>query len=189
MFFAPISKEVKEGASNSIHNRSGSRSRWGSARGCGCSLLLACVSLLLLASTSAFADERSAFAEAPVETAQTVQNAQDAQQAAPSFDDLAARAATARDGGNLPLAIDLYGQAERVKPDWAEGWFYLGLLQYSANAYPAAIDAFNHLLVLQPGAPPALALRGLCEFETGAYDDALRDLDDAVAKGAANQQE
>jgi tetratricopeptide (TPR) repeat protein len=110
-----------------------------------------------------------------------------AQSAAPSFDDLAGRAAAARDGGNLPLAIDLYGQAEKVKPDWAEGWFYLGLLQYSANAYPAAIDAFNHLLVLQPGAPPALALRGLCEFETGAYDDALRDLDEAVAKGAANQ--
>jgi tetratricopeptide (TPR) repeat protein len=110
-----------------------------------------------------------------------------AQQSAATFDDLAARAAAARDGGNLPLAIDLYGQAEKVKPDWAEGWFYLGLLQYSANSYPAAIDAFNHLLVLQPGAPPALALRGLCEFETGAFDDALRDLDEAVAKGAANQ--
>jgi len=30
-----------------------------------------------------------------------------------------------------------------------------------------------------------MALRGLCEFETGAYDDALRDLDTAVAHGAA----
>jgi tetratricopeptide (TPR) repeat protein len=110
-----------------------------------------------------------------------------AQQPSPQFDDLAARAAAARDGGNLSLAIDLYGQAERAKPDWAEGWFYLGMLQYSANAYPAAIDAFNHLLALQPGAPPGLALRGLCEFETGAYDDALRDLEQAVAKGAANQ--
>jgi predicted Zn-dependent protease len=31
-----------------------------------------------------------------------------------------------------------------------------------------------------------MALRGLCEFETAAYDDALRDLDTAVAHGAAS---
>jgi tetratricopeptide (TPR) repeat protein len=110
-----------------------------------------------------------------------------AQEASPQFADVAARAAAARDQDNLPLAIQLYAQAEQLKPDWAEGWFYLGLLQYSSNAFPAAIDAFNHLLQLQPGAPPALALRGLCEFETSAYDDSLRDLEQAVAKGAANE--
>jgi len=105
----------------------------------------------------------------------------------PQFDDLARQAAAARDHGDLPQAIALYNQAEQLKPDWTEGWFYLGLLQYSTNAYPAAIDAFNHLLQLQHGAPPALALRGLCEFETAAYDDALRDLEEAVKEGAANQ--
>jgi tetratricopeptide (TPR) repeat protein len=108
-------------------------------------------------------------------------------QAPPPFDDLAARAAAARDQGNLPLAIDLYNQAESLKPDWAEGWFYLGLLQYSSNSFQPAIQAFNHLLTLQPNAPPAMALRGLCEFETAAYDDALRDLEESVKKGAANE--
>jgi tetratricopeptide (TPR) repeat protein len=110
-----------------------------------------------------------------------------AQEPSPQFQDLAARAAAARDQDNLPLAIQLYTQAEQLKSDWAEGWFYLGLLQYRSNAFPAAIDAFNHFLQLQPGAPPALALRGLCEFETSAYDDSLRDLAEAVAKGAANE--
>ena len=86
------------------------------------------------------------------------------------FDDLAARAATARDQQNLPLAIQLYSQAEQLKPDWQEGWWYLGILQYSANQYPGAIDAFSHLLQLVPTAVPAMALRGLCEFETGGYD-------------------
>jgi predicted Zn-dependent protease len=105
----------------------------------------------------------------------------------PQFDDLSRQAATARDRGDLAEAIALYNQAEQLKPDWAEGWFYLGLLQYSTNAYQPAIDAFNHLLQLQHGAPPALALRGLCEFETAAYDDALRDLEEAVKEGAANQ--
>jgi tetratricopeptide (TPR) repeat protein len=111
----------------------------------------------------------------------------DAQDAAPQFADVAARAAAARDQGNLPQAIDLYNQAEQLKPDWAEGWFYLGMLQYSADSYQPAIEAFNRLLQVDPHAIPGMALRGLCEFETGAYDAALRDLDEAVAKGAANQ--
>ena len=109
------------------------------------------------------------------------------QQSSASFDDLAARAAAARDQQNLPLAIQLYSQAEQLKPDWQEGWWYLGVLQYSSNQYPAAIDAFTRLLQLVPTAVPAMALRGLCEFETAAYDDSLRDLEQAVAHGALNQ--
>jgi Flp pilus assembly protein TadD len=109
------------------------------------------------------------------------------QESSPQFQDLAARAAAARDKDDVPLAIQLYRQADQLKPDWAEGWFYLGLLEYSSNDFPSAIDALNHLLLLQPGAPPALALRGLSEFETAAYDDSLRDLDQAVQKGAANE--
>jgi tetratricopeptide (TPR) repeat protein len=103
------------------------------------------------------------------------------------FDDLATRAAAARDQQNLPLAIQLYSQAEQLKPDWQEGWWYLGILQYSSNQYPGAIDAFTHLLQLVPTAVPAMALRGLCEFETASYDDSLRDLEQAVAHGALNE--
>jgi tetratricopeptide (TPR) repeat protein len=110
-----------------------------------------------------------------------------AAQSSTQFGDLAARAAAARDQQNLPLAIQLYSQAEQLKPDWQEGWWYLGVLQYSSNQYPGAIDAFSHLLQLVPTAVPALALRGLCEFETGAYDDSLRDLQQAVAHGALNE--
>ena len=107
-------------------------------------------------------------------------------QAGPQFDDLATRAAQTRDAGKLAQAVELYRQATAQKPDWQEGWWYQGLLQYSANQYPPAIDAFTHLLKLEPHAVPAMALRGLCEFETAAYDDALRDLDTAVAHGAAS---
>jgi tetratricopeptide (TPR) repeat protein len=110
-----------------------------------------------------------------------------AQESSAQFSDLAARAAAARDGGNLPLAIQLYKEAEEANPTWQEGWWYLGVLQYSSNQYASAIDAFNHLLQLVPTAVPAMALRGLCEFETGAYDDSLRDLEQAVAHGAANE--
>jgi tetratricopeptide (TPR) repeat protein len=109
------------------------------------------------------------------------------QETSSQFDDLAARAAAARDQQNLPLAIQLYTQAEQLKPDWQEGWWYLGVLQYSANQFTGAIDAFTRLLQLVPTAVPAMALRGLCEFETGAYDDSLRDLEQAVAHGALNE--
>jgi tetratricopeptide (TPR) repeat protein len=108
-------------------------------------------------------------------------------QADSQFDALAARAAEARNQQNIPLAIQLYGEALDVKPDWSEGWFYRGLLQYERNGYASAIESFNHVLQLQPGVGPAMALRGLCEFETEAYDDALRDLEQGVKKGAVDQ--
>ena len=109
-----------------------------------------------------------------------------AQQSPAQFQDLAARAAAARDRNDLPQAINLYNQAVNLKSDWAEGWFYLGLLQYSSDRFDGAIDAFDRFLQLDPDKPPALALRGLCEFEVGAYDNSLRDLDQAVKKGAAD---
>jgi tetratricopeptide (TPR) repeat protein len=160
MFFAPISLAVTRGVSSSNRHRSGPAIPAEAAKG----LLILILLLLVLQACPAHAQEAS-----------------------PQFQDLATRAAAARDQQNLPLAIELYGQAEQLKPDWAEGWFYLGLLQYSSNSFQPAIDAFNHFLALQPNAPPAMALRGLCEFETGAYDDALRDLEQAVQRGAANE--
>jgi tetratricopeptide (TPR) repeat protein len=108
-------------------------------------------------------------------------------QADSQFDALAARATEARTQQNLPQAIELYGEALKAKPGWAEGWFYRGLLLYRSNGFASAIDAFNHFLQIQPGVGPALALRGLSEFETGAYADALRDISQGVAKGAGDQ--
>ena len=109
-----------------------------------------------------------------------------AQSAVSQFDDLAAQAAAARDRQNLTIAIELYGKAEQLKPDWVEGWWYIGLLNYSASQYAPAIEAFNHVLQLEPKVVPAMAMRGLSEFQTGAYDESLRDLEQAVAHGAAN---
>jgi tetratricopeptide (TPR) repeat protein len=107
-------------------------------------------------------------------------------QVATSFDDLAQRAEAARNAGDLTAAVNLYQQAVRQKADWAEGWFYLGLLNYESDRYASAAEAFNSFLKIKPGVPPAMALLGLCEFENGAYDDALRDLEQAVLHGAAN---
>ena len=111
-----------------------------------------------------------------------------AQDANPNFDQLAAQAATARDQQNPGAAAELYNKALQLNPEWQEGWWNLGLIDYAANQYPQAIDAFNHLLELEPRAVPAMAIRGLCEFETADYIDSLNDLEQAVAHGAANDK-
>jgi len=109
-------------------------------------------------------------------------------QASPaSFSDLAARAAAAHDADDLPRAIDLYQQALKLNSQWPDGWWFLGSLQYATGSYEAARDALSHYLELSPNAAPALAMRGLCEFETAEYGPSLKDIQRALALGAANQ--
>ena len=101
--------------------------------------------------------------------------------AADDFDSLAARATAAREAGNAAEAAALYRQALEIKPAWAEGWWYLGMAAYDADAYPACREAFGKFLQLEPTSAPAAALLGLCEYETGAYREALGHLSDARA--------
>lgn len=109
-----------------------------------------------------------------------------AQDAPSNFDELTSQAAATRTAGDLPHAIQLYQSAVQLKPEWAEGWWYLGLLQYETNAYPSAEESLTHYLDLSPNAGPAIALRGLCEFETGDYAQSLKDIESGLSLGAAN---
>jgi hypothetical protein len=67
-----------------------------------------------------------------------------AQQSPTSFDALAASAAAARDNHDVTRAIQLYTEAEQLKPEWPGGWWSLGLLQYSTQDWSAARNAFTH---------------------------------------------
>lgn len=108
-------------------------------------------------------------------------------QASPdNFDDLAAKAMAAREQGDIPHALELYWQAVHLNPKWADGWWFLGSLHYGANEYAAARDALTHFIELTPDAGPALALRGLCEFEIGEYEPSLNDIQHGLSLGAAN---
>ncbi|MGC2662430.1 MAG: tetratricopeptide repeat protein [Bryobacteraceae bacterium] len=101
-----------------------------------------------------------------------------------SFDVLAQKAAAAREANDIPGAARFYGAAVALKPDWAEGWWYLGSLAYDADQYAAGQDALTHLVHLQDKAP-AWSLLGLCEFETGAYALSLQHIQHALAMGDA----
>ncbi len=88
---------------------------------------------------------------------------------------------------DIPRAIALYRQAVQLNPQWTDGWWYLGVLQYGINDYAPARDALSRFIELAPEAGPAFAIRGLCEFETADYDQSLSDIMRALSQGAANQ--
>jgi tetratricopeptide (TPR) repeat protein len=111
------------------------------------------------------------------------------QQPSSGFEDLVRGASEAREQNDLPRAIELYRRAVGLNPTWPDGWWYLGLLQYDTNAYAAARDAFSRYIELTPNAAPAIATRGLCEFEIGEYVAALQDIQHGIAVGAADRPE
>ena len=109
------------------------------------------------------------------------------QVAPPHDNDLVAQASAARMQNDVPGAIDLYSRAVQQDPKWADGWWFLGSLQYGAGAYVPARDALSRYIELTPNAGPAFALRGLCEFEIGDYRKSLIDIEHGISMGAANQ--
>lgn len=109
------------------------------------------------------------------------------QSASHRTNDLIAQASAARMENDVPRAIRLYSQAVEQNPQWPDGWWFLGSLQYGTGAYVEARDALSHYVEMIPTAGPAFALRGLCEFETGDYHQALTDIQQGISLGAANQ--
>src|SRR6185437_5721758 len=100
--------------------------------------------------------------------------------------DLMTQAADARMQNDLPKAISLYSEVVERNPTSSDAWWFLGSLRYATGEYGSARDALSHYLELTPKAGPALALRGLCEFETGQYLEASQDIRSGIALGAAN---
>ena len=96
-----------------------------------------------------------------------------------SFDSLSHRAAAARDAEHLDEAVALYKKALALRPEWAEGWWSLGTLEYDRNNYRSAAAAFRRLLPLAPKDGTAYAMLGLCEFELGNDAEALKHLEHA----------
>jgi tetratricopeptide (TPR) repeat protein len=102
-----------------------------------------------------------------------------------SFDSLSKEAAEARDADHIDEAVALYNRALRLRPKWAEGWWSLGTLEYDRNGYPAAARAFQRFLALSPKDGTAYLMLGLCQFELGQDDSALKHIEAAEKLGVA----
>ena len=105
------------------------------------------------------------------------------------FAKLAADATAARQADRVDEATEKYRQAVAAKPDWAEGWWFLGTLYYDANNFAAAAPAFKHAAEIQQKAGAPWAMLGLCEFRLLRYDESYAHIQKAHELGIGDNQE
>jgi len=99
------------------------------------------------------------------------------------FPQVSGKAAAAREGNRIEEAIQLYRESVRLRPAWAEGWWYLGTLFYDRDDYASARDALARFVKLDPAGGPGWALLGLCEYRIKNYEDSLEHLRHALTLG------
>ena len=105
------------------------------------------------------------------------------QSAVDDFDSLARQANSARIEGNSNQAIASYERALKIRPEWPEGWWYLGTLYADAARFPEASSVFRKLTDANPKFGPAWASLGLAEFELKDYKNSLLHLRQAQEFG------
>ena len=97
-------------------------------------------------------------------------------QTSSSFEELSTKAQQAYEANRTDEAAQLYSQAVALKPDWTQGWWALGMLEYERDHYPQCRDALTRMVALESSAAPGWALLGLCEFRTKQFDSAFEHL-------------
>ncbi len=91
------------------------------------------------------------------------------------FEELARQAETAT-GQRPGEAASLYRRALALKPQWGEGWLYLGTTLLEMGRFAESRDALRRGVELEPGKGSAWACLGLAEYELGDYGNALAHL-------------
>jgi tetratricopeptide (TPR) repeat protein len=110
-------------------------------------------------------------------------------QSGAAFDETVRKADQANEAGRLDEALDLYGKALQMRPDWAEGWWRAGTILYDRDRYADARDAFRNLVAVEPKRAHAWGMLGLCEYQTREYDRAVNSLQRGRSMGLADNRE
>jgi tetratricopeptide (TPR) repeat protein len=100
-----------------------------------------------------------------------------------SFSKLSKQADEARDADRLEEAATLYTRGLVLQPRWAEGWWSLGTIEYDRDHYEKAALDFEKVIALDSSNGTAHAMLGLCQFELGKDEPALKNLLDAERLG------
>jgi tetratricopeptide (TPR) repeat protein len=103
--------------------------------------------------------------------------------AKPSFEILSRQAAEARDARRLAEALSLYRKALKLKPDWVEGLWAAGSMEYDQDRYQDCSADFQRLASLKPDQPPGWTMAGLCQYHLRDYDSSLKSLMQAQRLG------
>jgi tetratricopeptide (TPR) repeat protein len=93
-----------------------------------------------------------------------------------TFNKLRQEADQAREKGDLAEAVRLYNQLVKMRPGWAEGWWYLGSIHYDSDQYAAAASASEKCVAHDAQNPQAWGLLGLCEYRLARNANALEHL-------------
>ena len=91
------------------------------------------------------------------------------------FDDLSRRAQAALDS-HPDEAVQLFKQALAIRPDWPEGWLYMGGTLYQMSRYAEATDALRKGIELAPVFANGWALLGLSESQLDDQEQGLADI-------------
>lgn len=103
-----------------------------------------------------------------------------------SFQALAGEAQRASTENRLTDAVRLYRQGLKLEPSWKEGWWGLGTALYDQSQYRDAMQAFDRLTAIDTKNGSARLFLGLCQFELGADDAALKNIKAARSLGILN---
>lgn len=88
----------------------------------------------------------------------------------------ASKATEARLAGRFDEALTLYRQGLKTHPKWAEGWYFLGSIQYEREQPQECASAMARFVALAPEVSSAAAILGLCRFQIQDYPGALASL-------------
>jgi tetratricopeptide (TPR) repeat protein len=86
-------------------------------------------------------------------------------------------------------AIRDYRIVLQAQPGWKEGWWNLGMLEYTRGDFREARTAFERVAGLAPEVGEVWGILGLSEYQSGDYDDALTHLRRAQSIGIKDDDE
>jgi len=110
-------------------------------------------------------------------------------QSTAEFDEAVKRGDEARLAGRLSEALEHYGRALKIRPEWPEGWWNVATILYEGDRYAEARDAFRNLVALDAKNGRAWGMLGLCEFQTREYERAVVSLQRGRLLGLDNNRE
>jgi tetratricopeptide (TPR) repeat protein len=130
-----------------------------------------------------------AFAVSVAQASGQVPNAQNEGGAASDINLLEKQALEEGQAGKTEDALRDYRRALEQRPDWKEGMWNLGMLEYDSDRFAEARGTFQRVVNFAPGLGIAWSLLGLSEFETADYDNALAHLEKAQSLGIKDDDE
>ncbi len=105
------------------------------------------------------------------------------------FNQLKKEADQARKDQRNAEACRIYEQLVKLKPNWAEGWWYLGTLYYEQKQFVAASVSLEKFTALDPENGQGWGLQGIAEYYSRDYNPALQHLTKARELGLGDNLE